>query len=291
MNKTRVALAVLFGALGLLFGHVSDAWGVEQGATYSVLSNALLLAALVVALVRPQVAAGTAVVRGRIEPLMAVAVLFFGAALLAAYVGSGASDANPSRYLIVAAAFVPLAAIRRNTHSQWNVSAPAILLAFAPAFTGVAWIVAGEIDVWMSPVVLLAPTMIIVLFSGYLPVVSEEKRGRVETGLAMTAAFITGVTAVSSSFDYDTGAAVIIGAIMVVAGWFLGVVLRRWNYAPSRAMNWQNLVIGVWVGQFMPGAAVMTAIALVSGWTLYGTCHGIAAAVRKARERRENAAA
>lgn len=291
MNRTRAVLAVLAGILGLLLGHVSGSWGFEQGATYRVLSDALLIATLVVALVRPQAAAGTAGVRGRIEPLMAVAMLFFGAALLAAYVGSGASDANPSRYLIVAAAFVPLAVIRRNAHSQWNVSAPAILLAFAPAFTGVAWGAAGEIDVWMNPVVFLAPTTIIVLFSGYLPVVSEEKRGRVETGLAMTAAFMTGVTAVSSSYNYDTGAAVIIGVIMVVVGWFLGVALRRWNYAPSRTMNWQNLVIGVWIGQFMPGAAVMTAIALVSGWALYGTCHGIAAAIRKAREQRENAAA
>ncbi len=289
MNRSRVALAVTAGVLGILLGHVSSAWGFEQSATYIVLSDVLLIATLVVALARPHTPTGSTAVRGRIEPLIAVAVLIFGAALLAAYVGGGASDAGSSRYLIVAAAFVPLATVRRSAHWHWNVSAPAFLLAFAPAFTAVAWIVAGEINVWMNPVLLLALTMIIVLFSGYLPVGSDERRGRIETGLAMVAAFLTGVTTVNSSFDYDAHAAVLIGVIMTAVGWLLGVVLRRWDYAPSRAMNWQNLVIGVWIGQFMPGAAVMTAIALVAGWLLYGTTYHISAAIRKARLRRANA--
>lgn len=292
MSKTGIALAGLAAALGLAFGYVSGAWGFEQGVTYILLSDALLLATILTALARRPVT-GTAVVAPRsrivVEVIMVVVSLMFCGALFAASVGGKASDANEARYLMVAAAFVPLAVVRRSAHQFWNAVAPLVLLTFAPVMTSIALAVAGDVNVWANPITFSVATLLLMMLAGRLPSVSDRQVGRIEAGLAITAAFLTGVTAVGGSYGYDGRAAALIGIIMVIVGWLVGVMLRRWEYAPSRTLNWQNLVIGVWIGQFMPGASVMVAVALIVGWALYGTMQGISGAFRKARLRRQTA--
>jgi hypothetical protein len=283
MNKTRVALAGLACALGFLLGRVSGVWDFEQGVAYIIMSDALLVVTIFMATKR--MSARPSPNTGFIVVLVLVAVLFV-FAMGVTSIANSMTDGKLSRYLMVAAAFVPLATVNRRAYQRWGAFAPLVLLMFAPAMTAIAWIVAGDVEVWASPVLFIVPTVVTFLFASPTPVISDKQMARAETGLAMTAAFLTGVTMVSSSFDYDAGASVLIGVFMAIVGWFLGVVLRRWNYAPSRVLTWQNMVVGVWIGQFMPGAAVMTAIALVAGWTLYGTLHGVAELFRREQRRR-----
>src|SRR5687768_1287050 len=116
MNKTRVGLALAAGLLGVLFGRMTGAWGFESGWPYAILADALLVGAVFAAFNRM---ARRTIGDSGVGSVALLAVGLFGISMLVAQLGSSASDVSTTRYVVVAAAFVPLACITHGTHQRW----------------------------------------------------------------------------------------------------------------------------------------------------------------------------